>query len=227
VSDEHVDLTVACLLVKPYYSPEYVRRLKTMVEWHVDRPCRFVCLTDQPKAMPAGVRAIPVRAFRECFEFWTKLEIFNPKRGFTGRMLYLDLDVLIVSSLAPIIDYPASFAIAAGPHWHNPKAPTRDGQKRHIFGKFNASVIVWNGGEQTHLFAEWTHNATTRLQTDQDWYAERSPDAERMPLEWFPRISQVQPPWAPEAKVILCKKPKNHQAVEQWPWFDAMWGGAR
>jgi hypothetical protein len=36
----------------------------------------------------------------------------------------------------------------------------------------------------------------------------------------------VRPPWPKEAKVVLVKKPKNHEAVERWPWFEAMWGAA-
>lgn len=225
MSTERADVTVACLLVRPYYTPEYVRRLSVMVSRTVDRPYRFVCLTDQPKALPSEVEAIQVRAFLDCSEFWTKLELFNPNRGFTGRMLYLDLDVLLVSSLASILDYPAPMAMPAGPYWNDPQAKGHDGHGRRIYDKFNGSAIVWNGGEQTHLFSAWTVDETKRLQTDQDWYAEQCPEAERMPLEWFPRISQVQPPWPDEAKVILCKKPKNHQAVERWPWFEPMWGG--
>jgi hypothetical protein len=48
-----------------------------------------------------------------------------------------------------------------------------------------------------------------------------------MPVEWFPRLSQITgPPFDAAARVILAKTPKNHLAARQWPWFDAAWRAA-
>lgn len=222
-------MTVTCVFVKGEYpyTVEYVTRLRAMVARWIDRPFRFVCLTDQPALMPAGVEAIPVKKLAG-FAPWTKLELFNPVRQWSGRMLYLDLDSLIVAPLQPIIDYVtpfAPFALTADPHV--PGMRTRDAFKRAIVRRFNSSVMVWEGGQQTALYTDWTPAVTQRLSGDQDWTGERMPDAAAMPRKWFPRLSEVvRPPFDPDVKIVLAKVPKNHIAAKEQPWFEPLWGAA-
>jgi hypothetical protein len=222
-------VTVTCVYVQGNYpyTVEYVVRLQRMVQRYLARPFRFVCLTDRPKDVTAkGIDAIGIPRLNVPQAYWHKLHVFNPAHGWTGRMVFFDLDVLIVGDLAPIVDYPAPFALAADELAL--ERPARDvntiGQT--IIRRFNASAMAWDAGSHDALWHDWTPDVAKRLQGDQDWYGEQRPDAAAMPVSWFPRLSRVQPPWAPDAKVVLCKKPKNHIAVKQWPWFDAMWGGA-
>lgn len=107
-------LTVACVLVRGNvpYTPDYVLRLSRMVKRGLGGiPHRMVCLTDQPDAMPPDVTPIKISLPPGLFGWWAKVELFNPAHGFQGRMLYLDLDVLVAGSLDVIVDYPAWFAI--------------------------------------------------------------------------------------------------------------------
>lgn len=219
-------LTVACVYVRGEYpyTPDYVRRLHAMVTRWSDRPFRFVCLTDQPGEIPDGVEPIPVTKLSG-FAPWTKLELFNPIRQWTGRMLYLDLDTLIVAPLAPVIDFHADFAITADPP--KPGQRTHDGFGRAIVRRFNSSVMVWNGGLHTQLYEDWRPAVTHRLSGDQDYLAERLPDAATMPRAWFPRLSEVvRPPFPADAKIVLVKVPKNHVAAQQETWFAPLWGAA-
>ena len=221
-------VTVACLFVRGEYpyTLDYVTRLRAMVLRWIDRPFRFVCLTDQPWAMPFGVESVPVQRL-EGFAFWTKLELFNPARQWSGRVLYLDLDTLIVAPLAPILDYPAPFALTADPVTPGKWQRSIDAHKRRIVRRFNSSVMVWDGGTQTQLFTAWRGDVTQRLSGDQDYIGEQCPQAAAMPQAWFPRLSQVgEPPFDPDVKVILAKVPKNHVAVEQYSWFQPLWGSA-
>jgi len=219
-------LTVACVWVRGEYpyTVEYVTRLRAMVERWIDRPFTFVCLTDRPELLPADIEAIPVQKLAG-FAPWTKLELFNPARAWPGRVLYLDLDSLIVAPLAPIIDWPASFAITADPP--KPGQRTKDGYGHAIVRRFNSSVMVWDGGTQSDLYTEWTPGIVHRLSGDQDYIANQRSDAATMPRAWFPRISEeVRPPWSADAKVVLCKVPKNHILVQEQPWFGPLWGAA-
>jgi hypothetical protein len=220
-------LTVACVFVRGEYpyTVEYVARLREMVRRWIDRPFTFVCLTDRPLEMPLGVEAVRVEKPAESAT-WTKLELFNPARAWPGRVLYLDLDVLLVASLAPILDWPESFAITDDPPGaHKPRTVDRFG--RAIVRRFNSSVMVWDGGTQTDLFMAWTPADAERLSGDQDWLGERRPDASAMPRAWFPRISEaIEPPWPGDAKVILTKHPKNHLLALRHRWFGPLWGGA-
>lgn len=219
-------LTVACLYVRGEYpyTVEYLSRLRAMVARWCDRPFRFVCLTDRPEDMPDGVEPIPVTKLAG-FAPWTKLELFNPARQWTGRMLYLDLDTLIVAPLAPIVDFAATFAITADPPV--PRQRQRDAFGRTIIRRFNSSVMVWDGGSRTEFYTAWRPTITQRLSGDQDYLGERLPNAAVMPRAWFPRISEVvKPPFPVEAKVVLVKVPKNHIMAQEQSWFAPMWGTA-
>jgi hypothetical protein len=226
-------LTVACVYVRgPYpYTADYVVRLERMVRRYLKRRFWFVCLTDRPEELPT-IDTIPIQSLAAVVPangagYWAKVRLFDPTVGLThGRVLYLDLDTLVVSDLAPIVDFPAALALTSDAFVVERAHLNQDRYSRTLVRRFNSSVMVWDGGTQDLLFRDWTPAVAARLSTDQDWIAEHAPHAIGMPLAWFPRISQVQPPWPTEAKVVLVKKPKNHEAAEQWPWFEPLWGSA-
>jgi hypothetical protein len=214
-------LTVACVLVRGHvaFSPVYVERLLLMVRRFVEQPFRFVCLTDQPNDMPGGVMPIRIPT-PKVKGWWSKVELFNPGHGFRGRMLYLDLDVLLVGKLAEIVNFPAPFALV-------PDAGSFKGAERlKVVKRYNSSCMAWDAGYADKLFKDWSPDVAQGLWGDQDWIGEQMPDEAVMPAAWFPRISQRpgEQPWTHEAKVVLCKKPKNEEAARLWPWFQRMWG---
>lgn len=217
-------VTVACVYVNGEYpyTPDYVTRLYAMVMRWIDRPFRFVCLTDQPWLFQPPIETIAVTKLSGSAP-WTKLELFNPVREWQGRVLYLDLDTLLVASLGPILDWPAPFAITADPTGRQGK----DSFGRQIVRRFNSSVMVWDGGAMTDLYSTWTLWEANRLSGDQDWIGDRHPEAATLPRAWFPRISEVVcPPWPESAKVILVKVPKNHIYARDHAWFAPLWGAA-
>lgn len=222
--------TVACVFVRgPYpYTPEYVIRLERMARRHLQGPFRFVCFTDQPEHLPASMDTIriPSQVSAEGIGYWNKVQLFNPTHGLTGRVLFLDLDVLVVNDLAPLVSYPAPVAFAADELALFRPARARNHVGLDIIRRFNASAIAFDPDAAAVLWSDWSANEPKRLQSDQDWYAERMPEAAAMPVEWFPRISAVQPPWPEAAKVVLVKTPKNHVARRRWEWFEPLWGAA-
>lgn len=213
-------LTIACVWVKGQvpFGPEYVIRLDAMTRRFLYRPCEFVCLTDRPWLLPATIRTIPIHLPPKLMGWWAKVNLFNPRLNLQGRVLYLDLDTLLVDALDPVIDFPASFALA-------PHAGTFNGKgAKAVVKRFNSSVMVWNAGEQSELFTKWTPRVADRLWGDQDWIGLQCPDAAVMPSDWFPRISDIEAgPIPRHAKVVLVKKPKNVEAAERWPWVREAW----
>jgi len=233
--------TVVCVLVRGHvkaFRPEYVIKLANMVKPWMDRPYRFVCLTDYPKMAVRSMDLIQIpspgkvsRHFHwnypagdKVFAWWSKLELFNPKHGFTGRMLYLDLDTLVVGSLAPILDYPADFALIPDEGLFRGKFGLR------VVKRLNSSVMVWDAGcdKATRVWQKYDPGKTPAvLWGDQDHIGEQIPDAATMPREWFPRISALtelrhEPP-KPPVKVVLSKWPKNAIAAEWYPWVQRLW----
>lgn len=225
-------VTVACVWVKANvpYSVMYVERLRSMVARHLDRPFRFVCLTDRPEQLPSTVEPIRVPSPNGLPGWWSKLRLFRGELG-TGRILYLDLDCLVVSSLAPILDFPAAFATIPDPgSTFTPRTAHR------VIKRFNSSVMVWDAtglatgasGQLYDAYDDWSPDVASRLWGDQDYLAERVDrgllQVETMPAAWFPRLSQLQgnPPTA-DAKVVLCKVPKNEKAAQHHAWVREVW----
>lgn len=232
-------LTVACVWVRgpvPFTSDAVVR-LRRMVRRYLSRPHQFVCLTDRPWLLPSDLRTIPIESLPHAVPpngrgYWAKIELFNRRHGLTGRVLYLDLDSVVVDSLEPIVDAPAPFAITADALIAERAHLTRDRYGRLLVRRFNSSVMVWDAASAYDLYDDWSVRETARLSTDQDWIGERRPDALALPYAWFPRLSRLVAsgqllPLPADAKVVLAKKPKPHDALRRWPWFDAWWGGWR
>lgn len=213
-------LTVACVWVRGNvpYSSTYVARLASMVRRNLDRDCRIVCLTDIPRLVPKGVEAIRI-VKPSGAGWWAKMQLFSPHVGLKGRVLYLDLDTLVVGPLGPMVDYPEPFALAPDAGNFQP----RNGLS--VVKRFNSSVMVWNAKEQAELFHRWTPDVMKRLHGDQDFIGEQCPGAATFPLAWVPRLSEIKDEGViPEAaRVVLCKVPKNIEAAARWPWFAARW----
>lgn len=230
-------LTVCCLLVDgpvKGYSVDYVVRMHRMVTRYLSRPFRFVCFTDGTRGtLPAPIETIFIPSCGEEIPangrgYWAKLEVFNKAHGLTGRILYLDLDTMVVAPLDPIVDFPATLALTTDAFVEERKHIDTDRYGRKLVRRFNGSVMVWDASSATdQLFDTIELADILRLSTDQDWIGEQAYWAKGMPLEWFPRLSKIGPPstWSPEFKVILTKKPKNHDAITRFPWFNEWWGG--
>jgi len=213
-------LTVLCVWVRGHvpFTAEYVTRLRSMARRALPHH-RFVCLTDQSNKLPPDMETVEASAPGHLKGWWSKVRLFDPGLPLYGRLLYLDLDVLLVGDMTHVVNYPARFALAPD---GAPAFRPRDGTV--CVKRFNSSVMVWDHGVHPELFKEWNQHVAHRLWGDQDWIGERAPEASPMPAEWFPRLSAaVSPPWPSEAKVILCKKPKNAEAASKWPWFDKEW----
>ena len=89
------------------YTSEWVLRLQAMVRKWLPMEHTFVCLTNVE--IP-GCNVIPLQ--HHWPGWWSKLELFRPDLfGKEDRVLYLDLDVVVVASLEPLVNYPARFAI--------------------------------------------------------------------------------------------------------------------
>lgn len=212
-------ITVACCWVRANvpYGLEYVTNLRAMVSKHLQRKHRFVALTDHPEWIPRGIEPIAITHDRKIFGWWAKAELF--KRDLGDRVLYLDLDTVVVNALDPIVDFPADFALLPDAGTFKPKTSHR------VVKRFNSSVMVWNKGIPPVI--EDVPSWAATYWGDQDALGLLAPWAQTMPAEWFPRLSSLkgEKP-GPEAKVVLCKVPKNNIAADLYPWVGEAWRAA-
>ncbi len=200
------------------YTAKYVHRLREMVARNTDRPFRTVCLTDRPGEMPDGVEPVVIPNPAPARGWWAKMHLFNPKMPFDARVLYLDLDVIVVGDLAPILDFPAPFGICAD------SAPDFHGKgDLKVVKRYNSSCMVWDHKARRKFFRRFNSEWPGQLWSDQDALGLMSPKEKTFPPEWFCRIGPNSHPFAPETKVGLCIKYKNHKAIKLFPWFREYW----
>ena len=167
-------LNVVCVRTGQKYSPEYVYKLKSMVERHLKQEHKFYCITENPVQVQ-GVETIPAPI--QIADSWAKIGLFTAqlkKVALGDKMLFLDLDVVITGSLDNLIAgklrpkkdkdgiREKNTDLWIVDDWHDP---------------FNSSVMYWEHGARTEIYAAFKPSDIQRLRGDQNLIAEIAPDA--------------------------------------------------
>jgi hypothetical protein len=151
-------LNIFCLWVGNKYPVDYVIKLKNMLEKNVTVPYQFVCLTDRPHIHKIdGIKFD--KAFVTIVDSWCKLSLFVPQLknlGYSGKSLYLDLDVVIVANIDKIIEENDDFTIIQD--WWRPT--------------FNSSMMIWNIGNRDKLYMKFKKSDMIKHRGDQDHISE-------------------------------------------------------
>jgi hypothetical protein len=131
-------LTVACVNVENYLGrgEEYVAKLRAGVARHLAQPHEFVCLRESNKP-----------------SWWAKIDLFEPGR-FEGRVLYLDLDTVIVGALDALVQRKGLLHLQDW-GWRTPT--------------YGSGVMVWDAGEHAEAFTQYTPMVPHAFRGDQDW----------------------------------------------------------
>lgn len=114
-----MDLNVVCVKWGIKFGPEYVNKLHAAVSRNLSLEHRFVCFTDDPQWIDAGIecRQIPRDDLKSC---WNKLALFSDRIDLNGVMLYLDLDNLITGSLDGLFLYKRDSLYMGLIDWNRP-----------------------------------------------------------------------------------------------------------
>jgi hypothetical protein len=123
-----IDSVVVWKWNKPGYRSKFdasaVNVLRSQVARHYPRPHRFVCVTDDPIGIDAGIETFPLGELfldlknptwawgPNCFP---RLQAFAPEfEAVAGkRFVSMDLDTVITGDLSPLFDRPEDFVIYA------------------------------------------------------------------------------------------------------------------
>lgn len=154
-------LTVLCVRFGNKYGREYVERLRNMVSRHLTVPHEIACLTDDKHPID-GVRTIYQPNAQYAKGWWHKVHMFDPALPLSGRILYMDLDVVIHNNIDKLASFkPDSFV---GIHDFNRKFYPS-------WNYLNSSVLAWTHGTQNHIYQQFKSKPAEaqRLQGDQDW----------------------------------------------------------
>ena len=174
------ELIIACVRTGTLYGMDYVAKLRNMVARHLTRPHTMVCLTDQPERCE-GMVFIDVTDIG-LKGWWAKMILFAPDwRGLT-KVVYLDLDTVIIGNLLPLTAVAGEFAICesfarlAGANY-----PCQ----------YNSSVMVIGGGMMTHIWRRFEQQRT-QLMAKHDRYGDQ-----KVIEELYPYAAYLQD-WLPE-----------------------------
>jgi hypothetical protein len=204
-------LNICCLKWGTKYSADYVNRLAAMVRRNLNRPHRFVCFTENRAGIHQSVECLPL--LQGLSGWWHKLSFFKPTlHDLKGTMLFLDLDMVILSSLEPFVDYPGDFCTI------------RDWLATDYTRLYNSSVFRMEIGSKTHVYNRFLSSPqqiVATYPTDQDWISEQIPNATTWPaawcvsFKWHCAAPRPDNPVIPErAKIIVFHgKPDPHEAM--------------
>lgn len=112
-------ITVVCLKVGKLYGPAYVNRLASACRDRLLVEHDFACFTDDPDGLEFGRKGQQYSGWLTLSDphltgWWHKLSLFRPDGAFgqiKGRILYLDLDVIVTGPLDDLVNYPSEFAM--------------------------------------------------------------------------------------------------------------------
>ena len=154
-------ITVLCVRFGNKYGTEYVEKLRNMVSRHLTVPYEFCCLTDDQHPIE-GVKSIVRSNEGYTKGWWHKVHMFDPSLGLKGRVLYMDLDVIIHNNINRLVvgqekrfmgirDFNRKF----NPNWNI----------------LNSSVMSWPSGLHPDIFTTFKTDPkkAQRLHGDQDW----------------------------------------------------------
>jgi len=133
-----------------------VNKLKRMVDKCLDLPHQFVCLTNL--SVISGIDIIPLK--NDWKGWWSKIEIFRPNL-FSGRILYFDLDTVILNDITDMVHHEKDF-IGLRP-FHSGRAACP--------GYVASGIMSWNtDGTFDFLYEEFNYQLHTNVyKGDQDY----------------------------------------------------------
>jgi hypothetical protein len=179
---------VMCMKWGTLYAADYVNVLYNAVRKAMDRPFRFICLTDDRDGFLPGIEALPIPDIgltqAEWFlpGIWPKLALYGADlHGLSGRCLFIDLDMMVFSDLGAMFDYGRGFiSTDMGPAWEN---PPRLGP-----GECATSIFAFDIGQETQIlerFLEDKAGALAKFQNEQDFVGAHAKTMGFFPPGWI------------------------------------------
>jgi hypothetical protein len=159
------ELTVACVMVQNYEGcgAEYVNALHAAVERNMTVPHKFVCFTDSPNGINCECRA------SEGVGWFAKLHLF---RQFTkGRVIFFDLDTLIVDNIDFLAKFHGKFAILSD--FYRPKG-------------FGSGIMLWEGGWGHHITNGFVALGSPNIVGGDQMYIEQQAGKAKMLQDLYP-----------------------------------------
>lgn len=215
------ELTIVAVQVGNYCDrgTEYVAKLFNSIKRQLPDEIKphFVCITDDPTTVPDWAEALPAEPGLK--GWWNKLAMFKPGAFEPGtRILYFDLDTVIVGSLADFAQYGGKFAIM---------------QEIYRPGGMQSAIMGWEAGTCDHVWTTWEKAGKPSFHKggDQAWMEIMVPDADLWQVMYPGQIVSfkrdcLRAGGVPHGANVIAYHghPRPHEATE--PWARELWAAA-
>ncbi|GKT12660.1 MAG: hypothetical protein ISEC1_P1639 [Thiomicrorhabdus sp.] len=149
---------VVCLKWGDKYGSEYANRLYRMVNQNLSLPFKFYCITENTLDIDEAINIVPMPNY-DLKGWWYKLVIFQ--ENFLNipaedKILFLDLDIVILNELDSLVSYSDQFCISADDEAH----------------RYNSSVMCFHPGQYRFIWESFIIQKETivnEMHGDQDW----------------------------------------------------------
>lgn len=222
-NDDKRKVTFCCVNSGNYCGrgAEYVNTLFDMVQRNLPSGMifRFVCLTDDPEGLDKRIETLAMPP--EVKGWYGKLYMF--KRGLFAdgeRVVYLDLDTLIIGKLDDLVAYDGQFGTLEDFYY-----PERLGP----------AVISWQAGSYAaSIWEEWVAEGMPKNRMgdlwwlnnlDQGRFAKRADRLQRLIPGMFASFKRDCAPYPPKGTKVVCfhGRPRPHEAAEREEWVAMGW----
>lgn len=206
-------ITIACVKWGEMYGPEYVNILCNMVARNLPQKqkVKYVCFTDNPEGINKAIETRPLP--ENVMGWWSKLYLFKQGIFEEGeRVVYFDLDTVIVGPLDDIVKYNGDFAIL------------RDFYRPQGLG---SGVMMWKGGFGWEIWDDWLAAGKPKTEGgDQAWIERLYNGSVDLLQELYPQAFVSYKVHAhqmfPKDSKVVCfhGEPKPHNAAG---WVEHVW----
>jgi len=208
-AEQNLDSTIF-LTVKwgTLYGPDYVNILHDAVRRNLpsETRWRFLCFTDDPSGLSEGIEARPLPVPLK--GWWNKLYLFKEGLFEDGtRLVFLDLDTLIMGNISDIVRYKGEFALL------------RDFYRPNGYG---SGVMLWRAGFGHTIWQSYLDVGTPEIDGgDQAWIERCRPKADIL-QDLFPGAfvsfkEKCQITCPPDARIVCFHGlPRPHEVRNGW-----------
>lgn len=152
-----------------------------MVSRNLSLPHKFICFTEDPEGLDSQIEIFPLEEMGLAGDFrawWYKLKVFDKDLGIQGTLLFLDLDVTIISNIDCLFEYnPNKFCIIQD--FLRIKDPNYAVKNSSVFRmEIGSHPTVWDD------FVKFKDQITAGFAGDQDWISARINEAVVWPHDW-------------------------------------------
>ena len=164
-----------CVCTGKKYGTEYVDKLYNMVSRHAS-DYKFFVITDTRKNWHSQINQIVVNPVFPTW--WNKIHMFRNDIGLEGRVLFMDLDVVIFRNIDEFWEFEGD-AFVIIQDFNRCRIPNY-----HVR---NSSVMKFVAGQEVHIWNEFKQDpqkVISKFRGDQDYMTARFPGGPIWPREW-------------------------------------------